>query len=148
MRNLLSKLFLVVLSSGVGTVNVFAESPSGSPSTSPTSSSSSQSEIHKRIFGTWAAKNVETKGGTNVDIELTFKEEGPLKLLAWSDVLFVGQVRNKKAPYRIEGNAIISDAIPLGTNVNFHFSPSGSLIIEYKDSKTVRFHHIDSRSKN
>lgn len=92
---------------------------------------------HQRLHGTWVAQDVDSKLG-EVKIQLTFKEEGPVRILAWSELPFVGQVRNKQGPYEVHGNTISSDAIRGGTSVNYRFD-GGDLIIEYKDGKTVRF---------
>ena len=92
---------------------------------------------HERLYGTWVARDVDTKMG-EVKIQLTFKQEGPVKILAWSDLPFVGQVRNKRAAYEVHGNTISSDAIRGGTSVKYRFD-GGDLIIEYQDGKTVRF---------
>jgi len=73
-----------------------------------------------RLYGTWLARDVDTKMG-EVKIELTFREEGPMKLAAWSDIPFVGQVRDKTAPYDVQGNVISSDAIRGGTSVEYSF---------------------------
>ena len=62
-----------------------------------------------------------------------------MKLAAWSDVPFVGQVRDKRGPYEVRGNVLSSEAIRGGTSVEFWFD-GDDLIIQYKDRKTVRFH--------
>ena len=92
----------------------------------------------ERLYGTWVAEDVDVKMG-QVKIRLTFKEDGPVKIAAWSDIPFVGQVRDKTAPYEVNGNTISSEAIRGGTTVNYRFD-GDDLIIEYKDGKTVRFH--------
>lgn len=98
-----------------------------------------------KLVGTWVAKNVETDSG-QADIRLTFREEGPLKLMAWSDLWLVGQVRDKTAPYKVTENTISSEAIRGGTVVKYRFSPSGNLIIEYQDGETVEFQRASSTS--
>ena len=105
-----------------------------SPATTQAAQAPSQ---HDRLYGTWVARNVDAKMG-EVKIQLTFKEDGPVKILAWSDLPFVGQVRDKKAPYEVHGNTISSDAIRGGTSVKYHFD-GDDLIIEYGDGKTVLF---------
>ena len=90
-----------------------------------------------KLYGTWLARDVDTKLG-EVKIKLTFREEGPMKLAAWSDIPFVGQVRDKTAPYDVQGNVISSDAIRGGTSVEYSFD-GDDLIIKYKEGKTVRF---------
>jgi hypothetical protein len=41
--------------------------------------------------------------------------------MAWSDLPFAGKVRDKKAPYTINGDTIHSDAIRGGTTVKYWF---------------------------
>jgi len=93
--------------------------------------------LEERLHGTWIARDVDTKMG-EVKIKLTFREEGPMKLAAWSDIPFVGQVRDKTAEYEVNGNVISSKAIRGGTSVEYSFD-GDDLIIKYKEGKTVRF---------
>lgn len=110
--------------------------PASQPANASTNPAADEQE-HARLYGTWVARDVDVSMG-EVKIELTFAKEGPVRLLAWSDLPFVGQVRNKKGPYDIQGNTISSPAIRGGTTVNYRFDGK-DLIIEYKDGKTVRF---------
>ena len=57
--------------------------------------------------------------------------------MEWSDIPFVGQVRDKTAPYEVHGSVISSEAIRGGTSVEYSFE-SDDLIIKYKEGKTVR----------
>ena len=110
------------------------------PESRPAAASTREAGVQSpedRLYGTWVAKDVDTKMG-EVMIKLTFREEGPMKLAAWSDIPFVGQVRDKTAPYEVQGNVISSDAIRGGTSVDYSFS-GDDLIIEYKEGKKVRF---------
>ena len=91
----------------------------------------------ERLYGTWVARDVDTKMG-DVMVKLTFREDGPVKLAAWSDIPFVGQVRDKTAGYEVRGNVISSEAIRGGTSVEYSFH-GDDLIIRYKEGKTVRF---------
>ena len=61
-----------------------------------------------------------------------------MKLAAWSDIPFVGQVRDRTAPYEVHGNVISSEAIRGGTTVEYWFDED-DLIIKYREGKTVRF---------
>lgn len=74
----------------------------------------------------------------DVKVKLTFREDGPVRILAWSELPLVGQVRNKQAPYEIHGNTISSQALRGGTSVKYRFD-GDVLVIEYQDGKTVRF---------
>lgn len=96
-----------------------------------------ETPTHEKLYGTWVARDVDSKLG-EVKVRLTFRREGPVKIVAWSDIPFVGKVRDKTAPYEVHGNTISSGALRGGTSVQFRFD-GGDLIIEYKDGKTVRF---------
>lgn len=117
--------------------------PGTRPTTGPATAPAAQNPVKaqdpaERLHGTWVAEDVDVKMG-QVKIRLVFKEDGPVKIAAWSDIPFVGQVRDKTAPYEVDGNTISSEAIRGGTTVNYRFD-GDDLIIEYKDGKTVRFH--------
>src|SRR5687767_1432087 len=70
----------------------------------------------EKLYGTWVADDVDAKMG-QVKIRLVFKEDGPVRIAAWSDIPFVGQVRDRTAPYEVHGNTISSEAIRGGTTV-------------------------------
>ncbi len=91
----------------------------------------------EKLYGTWIAEDVDVKMG-EVKIKLTFREEGPMKLAAWSDIPFVGQVRDKKAPFEVHGDVISSSAIRGGISVKYWFDGE-QLVIRYKEGKTVHF---------
>ena len=113
---------------------------SGAPATRPgtrPATDPAQQDPEERLFGTWVAEDVDVKMG-QVKIRLVFKKEGPVKIAAWSDMPFVGKVRDKTAPYEVHGNTISSEAIRGGTTVKYRFD-GDDLVIEYKDGKTVRF---------
>lgn len=83
------------------------------------------------------SKGVSTPAG-DADVKLTFREEGPVKIVAWSELPLIGKVGETKGPYEVHGNTISSEAIDGGTSVNYWFDQN-QLVIEYKDGKTVRF---------
>lgn len=95
----------------------------------------------QKLTGTWEANDVDAKLG-EVRIKLTFKEDGPVKIAAWSEIPLVGQVREMSGPYSISGNIIRSKAIREGTEVKFHFRDDGRLVIEYKEGKQVVFRRV------
>jgi len=97
----------------------------------------SQQALEDKLYGTWVADDVDAKIG-QVKIKLTFHQDGPVKIAAWSDIPFVGQVRNKSAPYEVHGNTIHSDAIRGGTSVKFWFD-GDQLVIRYEQGKTIHF---------
>ena len=107
------------------------------PTTSPSQGQTDKPESHEKLYGTWLSKGVSTPAG-DVDIRVTFREEGPVKVVAWSELPFVGKVRETKGPYEIHGNTITSQAIRGGTSVKYWFD-QGQLVIQYDDGKTVRF---------
>lgn len=92
----------------------------------------------ERLLGAWVAEDVPVSMG-EVKIKLVFREENGVQILAWSDLPFVGEVRDKTAPYEVHGNTISSEALRGGTSVQYRFA-GDDLIIEYQDGKTVRFH--------
>lgn len=105
----------------------------------PTTASARQTESDlQRLHGAWVAHDVDTKLG-DVKIKLVFHDEGPVKILAWSDLPLVGQVRNKSAPYAVHDHTISSEALRGGTSVKYWFDDQGHLIIQYNDGKTVQF---------
>lgn len=98
--------------------------------------------VPEQLYGTWVAQNVDSKIG-QVKIELTFKKEGPVHLLAWSELPLVGQVRNKTAPYEVTNGKLHSDALRGGTTVDYWFE-GGNLMIKYKEGQVVRFTKTDA----
>ncbi|HPF14808.1 MAG: hypothetical protein H6830_07075 [Planctomycetes bacterium] len=72
----------------------------------------------ERLQGTWVAKGVDVSMG-EITIQWTFRNEGGMKLAAWSDTPFVGQVRDRKGSYEILGSVLSSQAIRGGTSVEF-----------------------------
>lgn len=89
------------------------------------------------LYGTWIAKDVDAKLG-EVKIKLTFREDGPVKVLAWSDVPFVGQVRDLEAPYEVRGDTITSKAIRGGTTARYAFEGE-HLVLQFEGGRVVRF---------
>lgn len=108
------------------------------PTSGPSKPQAANDEAaHSQLYGTWVAQDVDAKLG-DVKLRVTFRKDGPVRILAWSQLPFVGQVRDKQAAYEIHGNTITSDALRGGTSVNYRFD-NGDLLIEYKDGKTIRF---------
>lgn len=142
-RRWLSVLFLVPLGCRDGspeatpTAQDTARRASAPATTRATGRATGEQTLEERLYGTWVARDVDTKMG-EVKIKLTFREDGPMKLAAWSDIPFVGQVRDKTAQYEVNGNVISSEAIRGGTSVEYSFEQD-DLIIKYKEGKTVRF---------
>ncbi len=116
-----------------------AAGSSGSSTTAPatTRSAAEEQALEEKLYGTWVARDVDAKLG-DVKIKLTFRREGPMKLAAWSDIPFVGQVRDKKAPFEVHGDVISSSAIRGGISVKYWFDGE-QLVIRYKEGKTVHF---------
>lgn len=112
--------------------------PAASADTGATASTKPADAPPDRFFGTWVADDVNSPIG-DVKVQVTFKQEGPVKILAWSELPFVGQVRDKKAPYEADGDTISSDALRGGTTVKYRFDERGRLVITYADGKSVTF---------
>jgi hypothetical protein len=115
------------------------KSPPPAPTTNlTTTQAATQDErLEEKLYGTWVANDVDVKLG-KVKIKLTFANDGPMKLAAWSDIPFVGQVRNKSGSYKVDGDHLSSAAIHGGTSVRFWFD-AGRLVIQYEKGKTVTF---------
>lgn len=99
----------------------------------------------EHLYGTWKALNADVPQTGDADIKLVFKKSGQVHFLAWSDILLVGQVRNKTAPYHIEESRLVSDAIPGDTSLKYHFTDSGKLVLQYNDGNSITFHKVDDR---
>lgn len=91
----------------------------------------------ERLYGTWIAKDVDAKMG-EVKIRLTFRQEKKATVLAWSDIPFVGQVRDLEGPFSVHGDTISSEAIRDGKKAKFSFE-SDQLVLRFKSGKVVRF---------
>ncbi|MGK2904963.1 MAG: hypothetical protein ACSLFH_01265 [Desulfuromonadales bacterium] len=91
----------------------------------------------ERLYGTWIAKDVDAKMG-EVRIRLTFRQEKKVTVLAWSDIPFVGQVRDLEGPFSVYGDTISSEAIRDGKKAKFSFE-SDQLVLRFKSGKVVRF---------
>ena len=91
----------------------------------------------ERLYGTWTAKDVDAKMG-EVKIRLTFRREKKASLLAWSDIPFVGQVRDLKGSFSVHGDTISSEAIRDGKQAKFAFE-NDQLVLRFKSGKVVRF---------
>lgn len=91
----------------------------------------------ERLYGTWTAKDVDAKMG-EVKIRLTFRQEKKVSVMAWSDIPFVGQVRDLKGVYSVNDDTISSEAIRDGKKAKYSFE-SEQLVLRFKSGKVVRF---------
>jgi hypothetical protein len=91
----------------------------------------------RRLHGSWIAENVGAKIG-EVTIRLTFPDQGPMNIVAWSEIPFVGEVRNLTEPYAIEGDTISSKAIRGGTKARYGFEGE-QLVLQFENGRTIRF---------
>lgn len=108
---------------------------SAKPTTSPTTQHANAPE---RLFGTWQSiGTVDTPLGA-ATIRLTFRQEGPVRIVATSTLPLLGQLEEKSGPYYVENGQIISDTIRGGTAVDYWFE-GDNLAIEYKPGEMVRF---------
>jgi hypothetical protein len=117
-RAFLSRCAVFFAVAFLGSVNVFATPP-------------------EQLYGTWVAKDVEAKVG-KVTIKMSFREEDGMKLVAWSELFFVGKVKDMKGPYKVRGDTISSKAIRGGTKAKFWFEGE-RLVLQFEDGKIVRF---------
>lgn len=100
--------------------------------------SKSEQGSPEKLYGIWFADDVDVKIG-EVRIELTFFDEGPVKIVAWSELPFIGKVKHAKWPYEVQGDTIRSKAIRGGTKAKYWFEGE-RLVLQFEDGKTVRFH--------
>ena len=111
----------------------------GNVGAAPEAAPNSQQSSVEKIYGNWVAKDVDAKLG-EVTIRLSFREEGGMTLVAWSELIFAGKVKETKGPYKVSGDTISSKAIRGGTKAKFMFEDE-KLVLEFEDGKIVRFHH-------
>lgn len=91
-----------------------------------------------RLNGSWVAEDVDVKIG-EVTIALTFPDEGPMNIVAWSEIPFVGEVKNLTVPYVVQGDTISSKAIRGGTKARYGFEGE-QLVLQFENGTTIRFH--------
>ncbi len=91
----------------------------------------------ERLYNTWTALDVDAEMG-EVEIRITFSREEKVLVLAWSDIPFVGKVRDLKGPFSVLGDTISSEAIRDGKNAIFSFE-SNQLVLRFKSGKVIRF---------
>lgn len=92
----------------------------------------------QRLYGSWVAEDVDAKIG-EVTITLTFPDEGPMNIVAWSEIPFVGEVKNLTAPYVVQGDTISSKAIRGGAKARYGFEGE-QLLLQFENGTTIRFH--------
>ena len=95
------------------------------------------SDPPEQIYGTWMAKGVDAKMG-EVKIRLTFLRENKATLLAWSDIPFIGKVRDLKGPFSVQGDTISSEAIRDGKKAKFTLK-GDQLVLYFESGKIIRF---------
>ncbi|MEW5746742.1 MAG: hypothetical protein AB1805_15035 [Nitrospirota bacterium] len=99
----------------------------------------------ERLIGTWMSNEpVDVDQPGSARIKVSFREEGKVRVVAWSTLPLVGKVKTTKGPYHVKNNEIISKAIRGGTAVRYWFE-DGQLAIEYKPGQVVRFHRVDDK---
>ena len=98
---------------------------------------SSRADPADRLYGSWIANDVDTDMG-EVTIKVVFRREGAVRVLAWSDIPFVGQVKDLKAPYEVHDDTISSQAIRGGTEARYSFEGE-RLVLRFEGGKVVRF---------
>ena len=114
-----------------------ASSAGADPATTQPSTAAATSPAEK-LHGTWVSVEPVDVAAGGAKVKVTFKEDGPVKIVAWSTLPFVGQVRETSGPYEVHGNTIESEAIHGGTSVKYWFD-GDHLVIQYSDAKNVKF---------
>ena len=125
---LIAGLLIGVSSAGKGEVAIMDGNPV---------QNSEPAEPH-RLNGSWVAEDLDAKIG-EVTITLTFPDEGPMNIVAWSEIPFVGEVKNLTAPYVVQGDTISSKAIRGGTKARYGFEGE-QLVLQFENGTTIRFH--------
>ncbi len=95
------------------------------------------SHAPERLYGTWTAKDVDAKMG-EIKVRLTFRREKKATLLAWSDIPFVGQVRDLKGSFSVHHDTISSEALRDGKKAKFSFE-NDQLVLRFISGKVMRF---------
>lgn len=91
----------------------------------------------EKLYGTWIAKGVDAKLG-QVKIRLIFRREKKATLMAWSDIPFVGQVRDLKGSFSVHGDTIRSEALRDGKKAKFSFKKK-QLVLRFISGRVMRF---------
>lgn len=73
-----------------------------------------------------------------VKIQLTFRREKKATLLAWSDIPFIGQVRDLKGSFSVHRDTISSEALRDGKKAKFSFEKD-QLVLLFISGKVIRF---------
>jgi hypothetical protein len=90
-----------------------------------------------QLYGIWIAKDVDAELG-EVKIRLTFRLEKKATLLAWSDIPFVGKVRDLEGAFTVQGDTISSEALRDGKKAKFSFEKD-KLVLVFISGKVIRF---------
>jgi hypothetical protein len=91
----------------------------------------------EQLYGTWIAKDVDAKLG-EVKIRLTFRLEKKATLMAWSDIPFVGKVRDLKGSFSVHGDTVRSEALRDGKKAKFSFKKK-QLVLRFKSGRVLCF---------
>lgn len=95
----------------------------------------------EKLYGTWVSVEPVDVAAGGAEVKVTSKEDGPVKIVAWSTLPFVGEVRETSGRYEVHGNEIRSEAIHGGTSVTYRFEGE-NLMARYSDGTTIEFRPI------
>jgi hypothetical protein len=90
-----------------------------------------------QLYGIWIAKDVDAELG-EVKIRLTFRLEKEATFMAWSDIPFVGKVRDLEGAFSVHGDMISSEALRDGKKANFSFKKD-KLVLLFISGKVIHF---------
>lgn len=98
-------------------------------------------DVRETLSGTWLAEDVSAPVG-DVKIRLRFREDGPVRLIAISELPFGGEVKDTESPYHVEDGKIIAPEIGDGVSMPYYFEDD-RLVLEYKPGQTVRLRKVE-----
>ena len=107
-------------------------------------SARAQTHTTPSLTGTWVARDVPTKLGA-VKIELTLRENGGAKVVAWSQGPLVAELRNKEGEYHVAGQTLECQLLKTGS-CQYQFDDAGHLLLQMPEGRTVQFERPDTAS--
>jgi len=107
-------------------------------------SARAQTPTTPSLTGTWVARDVPTKLGA-VKIELTLRENGGAKVVAWSQGPLVAELRNKEGEYHVARQTLEFQLLKTGS-CQYQFDDAGHLLLQMPEGRTVQFERPDTAS--
>ena len=92
-------------------------------------------ETLRRLTGAWRAEGVSTPMG-DITLELTFRPDGPVEILAESGIPLVGTVRDKTMPYSTDDGEIVVEREDGPETIPFRFEGE-QLVVTYEGQQVT-----------